>query len=176
MGLRHRIDSLWLHKEDTAAADVVARADVSQTFYAVVQSGNIRYVTLPEDADPAPILSDNDAVAWAWSPYRQIVIAGVAANPCWLCGLSVHTGAVETFSADIAVATGAIGGEEDIAMWHIIAGIPTAVGVSVAGPMWLPYPVQIHGSPRFAARIRKSTAASFAGVAGKLIVAIDVGA
>ncbi|MFA5376666.1 MAG: hypothetical protein WC455_13040 [Dehalococcoidia bacterium] len=150
--------------------------EVKSTYKALVESGLIRYQTLPAGAAPTALPSDAAAAAWAFmANYVQIAAAAVVPNPCWLCGISIHTGVVETFSGDIVIATGAAGFEVDLAMFHVVAGIPTAVGVSVAGPLMLPYPIKIVGTPRIAANLRKSTAASAAGVSIKLILATAVG-
>lgn len=153
-------------------ADVLTRA----SFNALVNSGNIRYVTYPAAAAPTALVSDGAALAWAWAPYVQIVAAAAIADPCWLCGIAIHTGVVETFNGDIAVASGAAAAEVDLAMFHVVAGIPTAVGVSVAAPSFLPYPIRIVAAPRLAARLRKSTGASAAGCSLKVIAATTVGA
>jgi len=150
--------------------------EVKATYKALVESGLIRYQTLPAAAAPTALVSDGAAAAWAWmANYVQIAAAAVIPNPCWLVGATIHTGVVETINGDIAIATGAGGAEVDLAMFHFVSGIPTAVGVSVAGPIWLPYPIKIVGSPRVAANIRKSSAASNAGVSIKLILATAVG-
>lgn len=151
-------------------------SEVRSSFRTLVESGNIRYVTYPAAAAPTAMVSDNAAAAWAWAAYVQIVAADVIANPAWLCGASIHTGAVETHNGDIAIASGAAGAEVDLAIFHYVAGIPTAVGVSVAASqVWLPYPIRIAGAPRLAGRVRKSTGASLAGVSLKVIAATAVG-
>lgn len=150
--------------------------EVKATYMALVESGLVRYQTLPAAAAPTALVSDGAAAAWAWmANYVQIAAADVIPNPCWLVGATIHTGVVETINGDIAIATGAAGFEVNLAMFHFVSGIPTAVGVSVAGPIWLPYPIKIVGSPRVAANIRKDTAASAAGVSIKLILATAVG-
>lgn len=136
----------------------------------IVGSENIRQTVQPAGA-PIAAVSDGAAAAWAWSAYVELVAADVITDPCWLCGITIHTGVVETFNGDIAIASGAAGAEVDLAVFHVIAGIPTAVGVSVAGPLMLPRPIRIAGSPRLAVRIRKDTAASAAGVSLKAILA-----
>lgn len=151
------------------------KSEVDSSFLALVESGNIRYTTLPVAALATLLVSDGVVAAWAWAPYIQVVAAAVAPDPCWLCGISVHTGVVETFEGDIAVASGAGAAEVDLAMFHVVSGIPTAVGVSTAGPLFLPYPIRVVASPRFAVRLRKSSAASAAGCSVKLIVAAAVG-
>jgi hypothetical protein len=148
---------------------------VDATFMAVVESGNVRYVTYPAAAAGTAVVSDGVVAAWAWAPYIQILAAAAIANPCWLCALSAHTGVVETHYGDLAVASGAAAAEVDLAMWPYVAGIPTAVGVSVALPSFLPYVIKIIGSPRLAARIRKSSAASAAGVTAKVVAATILG-
>jgi len=151
------------------------RQEVAQSFLSLVESGNIRYQTIPAAAVGTALVSDGAAAAWAWADYVQICAAAAIPDPCWLCGITIHTGVVETHYGDIAIASGAGGAEVDLAMFSYVAGIPSAVGVSVATPSWLPYPIRIAGSPRLAARIRKDTAASAAGVTLKVILGTAVG-
>ena len=153
------------------------KSEVDQLFLATVESGNIRY-TLQPIAAPTTLVSDGAAAAWAWSAYVQIVSAAVIPNPCWLCGIICHTGVVETFQGDIAIASGAAAAEVDLAMFHIIAEVGTitpADGISVSAPPLLPYAIRIAGSPRLACRLRKSTAASAAGVSLKVLIANAIG-
>lgn len=149
--------------------------EVKSTYKALVESGLIRYQTAPANAAATALVSDGVVAAWAWAPYIQVVAAAAIPNPCWLCGITIHTGVVETWNGDIAVASGAALAEVDLAMFPVVSGIPTAVGVSVAGPTMLPYPILIVGSPRLAVRLRKDTAASAAGCSVKLILATAVG-
>ena len=153
------------------------KSEVDVLFLANIESTNIRYTLQPVGA-PTALVSDGAAVAWAWAAYVQIVAAAVIPNPCWLCGITLHTGVVETFQGDIAIASGALAAEIDLAMFHIIAevgSITPADGISVSLPPLLPYPIKITGSPRLACRLRKSTAASAAGVSLKVILASAVG-
>lgn len=149
------------------------------SFRALVESGNIRYITSPAAAVGTAIVSDSAAAAWAWAAYVQIV-AAAPVDPCWLCGLGIHTCVIEHHYGDIAIATGAAGFEVDIAMFPYRGLFVGATAVMAAMPigshaMYLPYPVRIAGAPRLAARLRKDTAASAAGVTGKLILATAVG-
>ena len=151
-----------------------------------LQSDNIRYTTAPEDAAPVAIISAGAVAAWAWAAYIEIVAAAVIPNPCWLCGVALHTVAVETHNADLAIASGALGAEVDLAMVHY-GGVWPAIGATAAlvalsvpreiySPIiWLPYPIRITGSLRLAGRVRKSTAASAAGISVKCILASAVG-
>ena len=148
--------------------------EVDAVFQAAVESNAIRYQTQPVGAGIA-MVSDGAAAAWAWAAYVQIVAAAVIPNPCWLAGMVIHTGVVETHYGDLAIASGAGAAEVDLAMFPYVADIPTAVGVAVAMPTWLPYPIRIALTPRLAGRIRKSTAASAAGGTIKVILATAVG-
>ena len=162
------------------------KSEVDQVFLAAVQSGNIRYTTAPVAVAPVAIVSDGVVAAWAWAPYIQIVAAAIIPAPCWLCGVTMHTVAVESHNADLAIAIGAAAAEVDLAMVHY-AGIWPVVGVTaaliadavprviVSSTIWLPYPIRIATSVRLAGRIRKSTAASAAGVSIKVILATAVG-
>ena len=159
---------------------------VKSSFQALVESGNIRYTTAPVAAVPVAVVSDGVVAAWAWAPYIQIVAAAVIPAPCWLAGVTMHTVAVESHNADLAIAIGAAAAEVDLAIVHY-AGIWPVVGVTaaliadavprviVSSTIWLPYPIRIATSVRLAGRIRKSTAASAAGVSIKVILATAVG-
>lgn len=151
------------------------KSEIDQIFSAMVNSGSIRITTQPAAAAATALVSDGAAAAWAWAAYVQIIAAAVLPASAWLLGISIHTGVVETWNGDIAVASGAAAAEVDLAMFHVVSGIPTAVGVSVATPTFLPFPVLIQGSPRMAARIRKDTAASAAGCSLKLIIGANIG-
>jgi hypothetical protein len=153
--------------------------EVRSSYQALVNSGNIRYVVYPVGA-PTAVVSDGSAAAWAWAAYVQIVAAGVIADPCWLCGAIIHTAAVETHNGDIAIASGAAGSETDLAIFGYAAALAGATANTAAMPILsklirLPFPIRIAGSPRLAARLRKSTAASAAGVSMKVLAATAVG-
>ena len=162
------------------------KSEVDQVFLAAVESGNIRYTTAPVAAAPVAIVSDGVVAAWAWAPYVQIVAAAVIPAPCWLCGVVIHTAAVENHNGDIAIASGALAAEVDLAMFHY-AGVVAIVGATAAlianaqpvtvasSTIWLPYPIRIAGTPRLAGRVRKSSAASAAGISVKCILAAAVG-
>jgi len=152
------------------------KSEVDQVFLAAVESGNIRYTVEPALALGTLLVSDGVVGAWAWAPYIQVVAAAVIPDPCWLCGISYHTGVVGTIEGDVAVAIGAALAEVDIAIFHIVSGIPTAVGVSVNAPALLPYPIRIVGTPRLAVRLAKSTGAGAEGCSVKVILAQAVGA
>lgn len=154
--------------------------EARSTFQALVNSGNIRYVVYPAAAAGVSVVSNGAAAAWAWAPYIQIVAVDTITDPCWLCGVTIHTAVVETHNGDMAIAYGTAGSELDLAIFHYAAALPGATANLTAMPIvsktiWLPYPVRVAGSPRLAARIRKSTAASAAGVTAKVIAATGVG-
>jgi len=150
--------------------------EVASSYQTLVESGNIRYVSLPANAVGIAAVSDGIVAAWAWSPYVQIAAAAAIADPSWLCGILFHTGAVETIYGDLAIASGAGGAEAILAEIPFVMGIPSAVGVAVALPTWLAHPIKINGTPRLAVAIRKSSAASAAGGTLKLILAEAIGA
>ena len=162
------------------------KSEVDQVFLAAVQSGNIRYITAPVAAAPVAVVSDGVVAAWAWAPYIQIVAAAIIPDPCWLCGVTMHTVAVESHTADLAIASGALAAEVDLAMVHY-SGVWPVIGVTAAlianavarvidsSTIWLPYPIRIVGTPRLAGRVRKSSAASAAGISVKCILASAVG-
>ena len=146
-------------------------------FLAEIGSQNTRQVVYPVGAGVAAV-SDN-AVAWAWSAYVQIVAAAAIADPCWLAGIHFHTNAVETFYGDIAIASGAAASEVDLAIIpvrSILVGVTAMVIATMTDlPIFLAKPIRIVGSPRLAVRIRKSTAASLAGGILKVICLTGLG-
>ena len=154
------------------------RTETDQLFLALVESQNTRQVVYPVAAGVAAV-SDNAAAAWAWSAYVQIVAAATIANPCWLVGIHFHTNAVETFYGDLAIASGALAAEVDLAIIpvrSIVVGITAMVIATVTDlPILLPYPIKIVGAPRLAVRIRKSTGASLAGGVLKVICLTGLG-
>ena len=162
------------------------KSEVDQLFLAQLESGNIRYTTAPVAAAPVAVVSDGVVAAWAWAPYIEIVAAAVIPAPCWLAGVTMHTVAVESHTADLAIASGAVAAEVDLAMVHY-SGVWPVVGVTAAlianavarlvdsFTIWLPYPIRIATSVRLAGRVRKSTGVSAAGISVKCILASAVG-
>lgn len=145
-------------------------------FQAKLGSTLHRYVVYPAGAVGTAAVSDGAAAAWAWSAYVQIVAAAAVADPCWLVGILAAVPAVELFQGDLAIATGGAGAEVDIAIIPVYSGgTPTAVGVDIVTPVYLPFPIRINGSPRLAVRVRKSTGASAAGVTLKLCCMTGLG-
>lgn len=157
MGLKDQVDALYL---------------------ADIESQNVRQVTYPVAAGVAAV-SDGAAAAWAWSAYVQIVAAAVIANPCWLVGIHFHTNAVETFYGDVAIASGALAAEVDLAIIpvrSILVGVTAMVIATWTDlPILLPKPIKIIGSPRLAVRIRKDTGVSAAGGVLKVICLTGLG-
>lgn len=154
------------------------KAQIAQLFLSRVQSGNVRQVVYPAAAVGVAAVSDN-AAAWVWSAYVQIVAAAAIANPCWLCGIHFHTNAVETFYGDVAIASGAAAAEVDLAIVpvrSIVVGVTAMVIATVTDlPILLPVPIRIAGAPRLAVRIRKNTGASLAGGTLKVIALTGLG-
>jgi len=140
---------------------------------AFIDSPQVRYAAYPVGAGVAAV-SDGAAGAWVWSAYVQIVAAATLPDPCWLVGVSFRNGVVEDIDADIAIASGAALAEVDLAIIPLRAILETSVGMGIATPFVLPYPILIRGTPRMAVRIRKDTAASAAGGTLKLWVATAV--
>jgi hypothetical protein len=142
-------------------------------YLALINSGNIKQVVYPVAA-PTAAISDGAAAAWAWSAYVQIVAATTIPNPSWLVGVFMSTPTVEAFTADFAIATGAGGAEVDQAIFPFNEQLFAVVeGKSVT--QFLPYPIRLAGQPRLSVRVRKSSAASAAGVSLKVIIATGVG-
>ena len=136
-------------------------------YNAFIENGNVRMEMWPIAA-PIAMVSDGVVAAWAWAPYVQIMAAAAITDPCWLAGVTIHTGVVETMNGDLAIATGAGAAEVDLPLIGFVSGIPPAVGVSIFATNWLPIPIRMDGQPRLAGRIRKSTAASAAGFSLKV--------
>ncbi|MBD3320585.1 MAG: hypothetical protein GF350_05750 [Chitinivibrionales bacterium] len=148
--------------------------EVSASYQALVESGNIRYVTEPDAAASIAAVSDGAAAAWAWSAYVEIVAAAVVTDPCWLAGVFLHLPVVEAFYGDFAIATGAAGSEVDIAEVPFDEEL-FAVVEGKAHMHAFPHPIKITGSPRLAVRLRKNTAASAAGCSLRLWLAEAIG-
>jgi len=151
-----------------------------QSWLALVNSGNIRYVTQPAAAAGIAMVSDNAAAAWAWAAYVQIVAAATITDPSWLCGIHIDTAAVEHHNGDLAIASGGAGVEVDLAIFPYRGLFTGATAVLAAmpvnpGAVFLPFPIRMGGAPRLAGRIRKSTAASLAGVTLKVVLGTAVG-
>ena len=135
-----------------------------------------KYVTYPAGAVGTACVSDGAAAAWAWSAYVQIVAAAAVADPCWLVGLVLAAPAVEACQLDIGIAIGGAGSEVDIAFIPFqFGGTPTAVGIDIVTPIFLPFPIRINGTPRLSCKVRKSTGASAAGGTLKLICMTGLG-
>lgn len=145
-------------------------AQIKALTRAFVESPSVRYASYPIAAGVAAV-SDGAAAAWAWSAYVEIVAAAVIPNPCWLVGISYRNGVVEDIEADLAIASGALAAEVDLAIIPIRSILETSVGMGIIAPIRLPYPIKITASPRLAVRIRKDTAASAAGGTLKVWVA-----
>ena len=154
------------------------KSEVDQLFLAGVQSQNVRQVVYPVAAGVAAV-SDGVVAAWAWSPYVEIVAALVIADPCWLVGIHFHTNAVETFYGDLAIASGALGAEVDLAIVPIRSILVDVTAQVIATltdlPIALAKAIRIAGAPRLAVRIRKDTAASAAGGVLKAICLTGLG-
>lgn len=153
---------------------------VNAIVLAKVTSDNIRYVTQPAGAAGTAMVSDGAAAAWAFAAYVQIVAAATITDPSWLCGIHIDTAAVEHHNADLAIASGAAAAEVDLAIFPYRGLFTGATAVLAAMPVnppacMLPYPIRLAGAPRLAGRIRKSTAASAAGVTLKVVLATGVG-
>jgi len=149
--------------------------EVASSYQALVESGNIRYVTVPGAAIGIQAVSDGAVAGWAWSDYVEIAIAGAITDPSWLCGISYHTG-IGPIYGELGIASGAGAAEVILAIIPFVIDVPSAVGVAVALPSWLPYPIKLTGSPRLAVTIRKDTGAGVEGGTLTLILGEAIGA
>jgi len=137
--------------------------EVSELYQTFIESQNLRMVRYPAAIAGFNLVSDGAAAATAYcANYIQVVAAATVANPIWIAGIVLGTPQVEAFYGDIKIATGAVGFEVDL--------VPIPVGTDLfpvvewGHPIiWLPSWIKVIGSPRIAANIRKSTAASAAG-------------
>jgi hypothetical protein len=150
------------------------------TYNALVESGLIRYYTLPIGAGVA-VVSDGAAAAWAYPAanlHVQIQAAALLpAAPSWFCGVAILANNLEVGCyADLAIGFGPDGAGIDVAEFPYYNELAAAAGVVAMTPvMYLPYPVKIATNLRVAGRIRKSSAASGVGITVKIIVATAVG-
>lgn len=151
------------------------KSEVDQVFLAAVQSGNIRYQTLPTAVVPIA-----DDAAWD----QLFAAAGAPAVPFWLCGFSFSyaTGVVAESVLLVDLGWGGVDGAAIAATnviltnWQvtIVAGA-AAVGPAHVGPHILPYPVRIPASSRMAARIASSPTGTLAFTDFRVILATVVG-
>lgn len=151
------------------------RSRVSQTWLALVQSGNIRYQCLP-----VGIVAIADDAAW-----DQLFAAGGApATPYWLCGFSYGyaTGIVAAASLLVDVGYGGVDGAAVEPAFVVLTNWPVTItaGAAAVGPdttpaVILPYPVRIPAASRMAARIASSPTGTMAFVEFRVILATAVG-
>jgi hypothetical protein len=157
--------------------------EIRSIYQAKVNSGNIRYSVLPDAAAGAAIVNIAGApenVAWVWSQTatsQQIAANCGGLDPCWLAGLTVvqSTWVAATTYGDIQVGTGALAAEVWLAIFTVLAGVETAIGLGMKIPIFLPYPIRIAGNPRLCARIRNSTGGIATGCSVKVSLASLVG-
>ncbi len=145
-------------------------------FLAMVESGRIRYQTLPVAAVPIA-----DDAAWD----QLFAAAGAPAVDYWLCGFSfsiASTGAVAEYSLLVDVGWGGVDGAAIAAAnviltnWPInIVGVAAALGPYQCNPQMLPYPVKIPADSRMAARIASSPTGTLAFTDFRVILATVVG-
>lgn len=158
------------------------KSEVDQNWLAAVQSGNIRYQTLPLGA-AIPIA--NDA---AWD--QLYAAAASPAVPHWLCGFAFSI-ATNTVLAEVVMlidvgyggADAAAGAPTNILIvgWPIgLTAVAVALGPHMHQNQMLPYPIRIPAgvvSPgsRMVARIASSVPAGVALTAFRVILATAVG-
>lgn len=152
------------------------RSRISQTWLALVESGNIRY-----QAFPAAGVAIADDAAW-----DQLFAAGAGpVVPYWICGFhfSIATGLVvaeDTMQFDMG--WGGVDGAAIAAANIVVANWPVAFSaVALAlGPfcipqVLLPYPVKVPAGARMAARIATSTTGGQAVTEFRALLAWAVG-
>lgn len=150
--------------------------NAKSTFLALVDSGRIRYTTLPVNG-----VAIADDAAWD----QLFAAAAAPATDYWLCGFA-HSVATNTLLAEdqllIDVGWGGLDGAAVAAANVILTNWPvnfTAVALAL-GPNpipnhLLPYPVKIPGGSRMAARIAASPVGGVAVTAFCVILATQVG-
>ena len=152
------------------------RSRISQTWLALVNSGNIRYQALP--AAEVPIADDA-----AWD--QLFAAAGAPAVPYWLCGFTYNFATGDIVDEDallIDLGWGGVDGAAIAAANVILTNYPISVSaVALAlgpfGPFQhnLPYPVRIPAASRMAARIASSPVGTAAFTSFRVILATAVG-
>ena len=145
------------------------------TFLAMVESGKIRYTTLP-----VGIVAIADDAAWD----QLFAAAGAPAVDYWLCGFaySYATGIAADVCLLVDVGWGGVDGAAIAAANVILTNWPVALSAGVAAvgpaacpPQMIPYPVKIPGGSRMAARIASSPTGTLAFVEFRVILATVVG-
>lgn len=145
------------------------------TFLATVESGAIRYTTLPVALVPIA-----DDAAWD----QLFAAAGAPAVDYWLCGFSYGyaTGIATDVSLLVDLGWGGLDGAAVAAANVILTNWPVVLtaGVAAVGPAgcpseMLPYPVRIPGGSRMAARIASSPTGTLAFTEFRVILATVVG-
>lgn len=154
--------------------------EVRQSFRALVESGNVRYTVWPDAAAGAAVVNAAPDAAWAWAAAatsQTIIAAAKVADPCWLAGLAVlqSTHAAATTYGDIRVGTGALAAEVWLAIFPVLAGVETAVGLGGKIPCFLPFPIKVNGSPRICGQTRNSAGGVATGYTVKVVTAEVVG-
>ncbi|MDP2730038.1 MAG: hypothetical protein Q8O55_06120 [Dehalococcoidales bacterium] len=148
---------------------------VDQMFLAAIESGSIRYQTLPVAI--VPIADDA-----AWDELFQA--AGAPAVPFWLCGISFNwaTGIAAETSLLVDVGYGGVDGAAIAAATVVLTNWPVtltagaaAVGPDTHAPHMLPFPVKIPAASRMAARIASSPTGTLAFTDFRVILATLVG-
>lgn len=152
------------------------RNRTSQLWLSLVNSGNIRYQSLP--AAEVPIADDA-----AWD--QLFAAAGAPAVPYWLCGFTYNfaTGGVTAEHTELVdIGWGGVDGAAVAAANVVITDYPICVSaVALAlgpfGPFQviLPYPVRIPAASRMAARIASSPVGGVALTSLRVILATAIG-
>jgi len=148
---------------------------VDQMFLAAIESGSIRYQTLP-----AAIVPIADDAAWD----ELFAAAGAPAVPFWLCGISFNwaTGIAAETSLLVDVGYGGVDGAAIAAATVVLTNWPVtltagaaALGPDTHAPHMLPFPVKIPAASRMAARIASSPTGTLAFTDFRVILATLVG-
>lgn len=152
------------------------RSRISQTWLALVNSGNIRYLALP--AAEVPIADDA-----AWD--QLFAAAGAPIVPYWLCGFAFNFASGSVVAEHTQAVDIGWGGADGVAIAPanvIVTDFPITVSaVALAlgpfGPfnVMLPYAVRIPAGSRMAARIASSIVGGVAFTSFRVILATAIG-
>lgn len=151
--------------------------EVRSSFLALVESGNIRYQSLPV----AIVAIADDA---AWDELFAAAGAASAVNPSWLCGFSygVATGLVADVILLVDCGYGGVDGAAVAAATVLLTNWPVALtaGAAAVGPSalpseMLPFPCRMPAAQRMAARIASSPTGTVAFLSFRVILATAVG-
>ncbi len=153
------------------------KGSIDSLFNALVESGQIRYTSLPAAA--VPIADDA-----AWDELFAAAGAPSATLPTWMVGFSygIATGLAADVSLLVDVGYGGVDGAAIAATTVLLTNWPIVLtaGAAAVGPAalpseMLPFPIRIPPAQRMAARIAASPTGTVAFTEFRVIFALAVG-